>query len=661
MALQQYTNLNFEDIKTSIKEYLRENSNFTDMDFDGSNLSVLINLLAYNSYQTAYNTNMVVNETFIDSATLRENVVSLARNIGYVPRSKRAAKATVDYYVSGLASTVETISFTPGVIANGEVSGSQYIFSIPETVTGTATDGESEGTIEIFQGQYLQTGFVVDGSDNQRYILPNEGIDTSTIIVKIRENSSSSTQVEYKLVDNILGITSTSNIYLIQETTDEKYELLFGDNVFGKKLDSGNIVNVSYIKTDGSAGNGAQEFKFAGTLRDSNSALLDGYVTILTPQTPSQNGDNIEPTNSVRYYAPRLYSSQHRAVTASDYESIVPSVYPNIESVSAYGGEELDPPQYGRVYIAAKPKNGSFLSNFTKKEILASLKSYSVAGIVPTFVDLKFIYVEVDSYIYYNPNFAGDPDTVKSSVVNSLTQFASGTELNKFGGRFKYSKIVSLIDNVNNSITSNITNVRIRRNLLAKVNQFTQYELCFLNSFYCNETNYNIKSTGFSVRGISGTCYFTDEKIDSKSGKLFLFQILTDDTINVLDNNFGTVDYEKGEIIIDTVNITSTILTNNIIEVQAVPDSNDVLARNELYLQFAVNKSNFYMRRDSISSGENTSGTRFNIQSSYQTGGSKVRGTAIISNSSGTSSVPTVPVSATTSSPTQTTTTSSSY
>ena len=661
MALQQYTNLNFEDIKTSIKDYLRENSNFTDMDFDGSNLSILINLLAYNSYQTAYNTNMVVNETFIDSATLRENVVSLARNIGYVPRSKRAAKAKVDYYISGLPSSTETISFASGVIANGEVSGSQYLFSIPETVTGTATGGESEGTIEICQGQYLRSGFVVEG-DSQRYILPNEGIDTSTIIVKVRENSSSTTSTEYKLVDNILGITSTSNIYLIQETTDEKYELLFGDDVFGKKLESGNIVDISYIKTEGTAGNGAQEFKFAGTLRDSNGALLDGYNAILTPQTASQNGDNIEPINSVRYYAPRLYSSQHRAVTASDYEAIIPSVYPNIESVSAYGGEELDPPQYGRVYVAAKPKNGSFLSNFTKKEILASLKSYSVAGIVPTFVDLKYIYVEVDSYIYYNPNFAGDPDNVKSSVVNSLTQFASGTELNKFGGRFKYSKIVSMIDNVNVSITSNITNVRIRRNLLAKVNQFTQYELCFLNSFYCNETNYNIKSTGFSVRGISGTCYFTDEKIDSKSGKLFLFQILTDDTINVLDNNFGTVDYEKGEIIIDTVNITSTTLTNNIIEVQAVPDSNDVLARNELYLQFAVDKSNFYMRRDSISSGENTSGTRFNIQSSYQTGGSKVRGIAIISNSANTNSS-TIPTSSTsTTSSTQTgTPTSSSY
>jgi len=414
--------------------------------------------------------------------------------------------------------------------------------------------------------------------------------------------------------------------------------LLFGDNVFGKKLESGNVINVSYIKTEGSAGNGVQGFKFSGTIRNSDGGLLDGYTSILTPQTPSENGDNIEPVASVRYYAPRIYSSQHRAVTASDYESILPSVYPNIESVSAYGGEELDPPQYGRVYIAAKPKNGSFLSNFTKKEILSSLKSYSVAGIVPTFVDLKFIYVEIDSYIYYNPNFAGDPDNVKTDVINSLTQFASGTELNKFGGRFKYSKIISLIDNVDGSITSNITNVKIRRNLLAKINQYTQYELCFLNSFYCNDVNYNIKSTGFTMRGVAGTCYFTDEKIDSKSGKLFSFQILTDDTIKVINNNFGTVDYEKGEIIIDTVNITSTSLTNNIIEVQAIPDSNDVLARNELYLQFDVDQSNFYMRKDSISSGENTSGTRFNIQSSYQSGSSKVRGTAVISTSASTTS-----------------------
>tara|TARA_B100000902_G_scaffold275810_1_gene261577 strand:+ start:448 stop:2325 length:1878 start_codon:yes stop_codon:yes gene_type:complete len=621
MALQQFTNLNFEDIKASLKNYLRENSDFSDMDFEGSNLSILINTLAYNSYISAYNTNMVVNETFIDSATLRENVISLARNIGYVPRSKSAAKTKVDYFITGISTSTSTITFQPGVIANGTVSNANYIFSLPETVTGTVTNGVSEGTIEICQGQYLSSRFVVNNSQpNQRFILPNSDIDTSTIIVNILESNGSSTSTEYNLVENIIGITSTSNIYLIQETTDEKYELLFGDNVFGKKLDSGNVVNVSYIKTSGSNGNGAARFKFAGSIKDENGATLDGYRTVLTAQYPSENGDEIETLDSVRYYAPRLYSSQHRAVTASDYEAILPSVYPNIESVSAYGGEELTPPQYGRVYISAKPKNGSFLSDFTKKDILSSLKNYSVAGIVPVFVDLKFLYVEIDSYIYYNANFVGNEELLKSNIISALTAFASGSELNKFGGRFKYSKVLSMIDNVDNSITSNITTIRIRRNLIAKINQFTQYELCFLNTFYCTESNFNIKSTGFTVSGVSGTCFFADEKISSDKGSLFMFQILTDDSIKVLSNAFGTVDYKKGEIIIDTVNITSTALTNNIIEVEATPDSNDVLARNELYLQFDVSKSNFYMRKDSIASGANTSGSRYNPQSSYQIG-----------------------------------------
>ncbi len=621
MALQQFTNLNFEDIKTSLKDYLRENSNFSDMDFEGSNLSILINTLAYNSYITAYNTNMVVNETFIDSATLRENVVALARNIGYVPRSKTAAKTQVDYFISGISTSTSTITFNPGIIANGSVSNANYIFSLPEEVTGTASNGISQGTIEICQGQYLENQFVIDTSQpNQRYILPNSDIDTSTIRVNVFESSASSASTEYFLVENIIGITSTSNIYLIQETTDERYELLFGDGVFGQQLESGNIVNVSYVKTSGKEGNGVAGFKFAGTISDQDGAILDSYTTTLNAQYPSENGDNIENLDSVRYYAPRVYSSQHRAVTASDYEAIIPSVYPNIESVSAYGGEELTPPQYGRVFISAKPKNGSFLSDFTKKDILDSLKNYSVAGIVPTFVDLKFLYVEIDSYIYYNPNFAGNSESLKTSVVDSLTSFATGKELNQFGGRFKYSKVLSMIDNVDNSITSNITTVRIRRNLISKINQFTQYELCFLNSFYCNKDSFNIKTTGFTVSGISGTCFFTDQKVDDENGKLILFQILTDDSIKVLSNSFGTVDYKKGEIIIDTVNITSTAITNNIIEVEANPDSNDILARNELYLQFEISKSNFYMRKDSIASGADTSGSRFNPQSSYQIG-----------------------------------------
>ena len=622
MALQQFTNLNFEDIKSSIKDYLRENSNFSDMDFEGSNLSVIVNLLAYNSYLTAYNTNMVVNETFIDSATLRENVVSLARNIGYVPRSKRASTTTATFNLTGISTSATTITFQPGVIANGGVNDVNYIFSIPEKVTTAAVKGVSEGTIDIFQGQFLETQFVInDSQPNQRFILPNNSVDTSTIRVNVRENNASTTLTEYKLVDNIIGITSTSNIYLIQETTDEKYEILFGDGIFGKKLTNGNVIDVSYIKTEGKEGNGVAALKFSGTIIDQDGADLSGYFSIITPNFPSENGDDIEDVRSLRYYAPRVYSAQHRAVTASDYEAIIPSVYPNIESISAFGGEELDPPKYGRVYIASKPKNGSFLSEFTKKQILGSLKSYSVAGIVPELIDLKFLYVEIDSYVYYNANFIGDKENLKSDVITSLTTFASGMELNKFGGRFKYSKIQAMIDNVSNSITSNITTVRIRRNLEAQIDQWAQYELCFDNEFYRGESSYNIKSTGFTVSGIEGTVYFSDSVIEgTDKGNLFLFRVTSDTEISILSDSFGSVDYKKGEIIIDTTNITSTTESDNIIEVQAIPLSNDVLARKELYLQFDVSKSNFYMREDSISSGANTSGTRYDPQSSYQNG-----------------------------------------
>ena len=624
MALQQYTNLNFEDIKVSIKDYLRQNSGFTDFDFEGSNLSVIINLLAYNTYLTAFNTNMAINEGFIDSATIRENVVSLARNIGYVPRSRRAATATVDYTITGISSTTTTIEFQPGIISNGRVSSTNYLFSIPEKVTGTVENGTAEGVIDILQGQYLEKQFLVDSSQNQKFVLPNDHIDTSTIRVNVRENSTSTTKTEYKLVDNILGITSTSKIYLLQETSDEKYELLFGDDIFGKKLDAGNVIQISYIRTDGTDGNGVKDFNFAGIIKDQEGATIDNFDPFLATNKGSENGDEIESLQSVKYYAPRRYASQHRAVTASDYEAILPSVYPNIESVSAYGGEDLDPPQYGKVFMAAKPRNGNFLSDFTKKDILNSFKSYSVAGIVPEFVDLKFLYVEVDSYVYYNANFIGDPDNLKTDIIGALTSFAGGTELNKFGGRFKYSKILSLIDSVNTSITSNITTIRIRRDLLAQINQFAQYELCFDNTFYRGDTKYNIKSTGFSISGTEGEVFFSDEYVSGDQGNLFLFQVVSSSEIKIISKSFGTVDYKKGEIIIDTVNITSTTQPNNIVEVQAIPESNDVLARKELYLQFDVSKSNFYMRQDSIASGANTSGTRYNPQSSYQNG-SKTR------------------------------------
>ena len=636
MALNQFTNLNFEDIKTSIKDYLRQNSNFSDFDFEGSNLSVLINTLAYNSYITAYNTNMVANESFIDSATLRENVVSLARNIGYVPRSKRAATALVQFVTTGISTTNSSITLQPGVFANSGVNQTNFIYSLPERVQVPSFFGQSQGMVTIYQGQYLEKEWTIDTSQpNQKYVLPNDSIDTSTLRVFVKESSSSTTQTEYKLLDSIVGITSITNMFLIQETSDEKYELLFGDGIFGKKLESGNVVTASYIKTDGKDGNGATNFNYAGTIKDESGGDITTATTRLITMIPSENGDDIESVESIRNYAPRRFAAQNRAVTATDYEALLPSIYPNIQSVSAFGGEDLNPPQYGRVFIAAKPRNGNFLADSTKKSLLKSLKNYSIAGIVPSFVDLKFLYVELDSYIYYNTNFTGNADTLRASIVNSVIQYGGSSELNKFGGRFKYSKMISVIDNTDSSITSNITNIKIRRNLKTLPNTFSQYELCYDNEFYRELDSYNIKSTGFTVSGITGTVYLADKTIEgSDIGNLFLFRITDDVEVDIVSSNFGRVNYKKGEILINTVNITSTVQPEGIVEIQAIPLSNDVLGRKELYLQLSVENSNFTMRQDLIASGANVSGTRFDVQSSYSNG-SKVRGSIVTSSTGG--------------------------
>ena len=637
MALNQFTNLNFEDIKTSIKDYLRQNSNFSDFDFEGSNLSVLINTLAYNSYITAYNTNMVANESFIDSATLRENVVSLARNIGYVPRSKRAATALVEFVITGISTDNRSITLQPGVFANSGINQTNFIYSLPERVQAPSFLGQSQGMVTIYQGQYLEKEWTIDTSQpNQKYVLPNDSIDTSTLRVFVKESSSSNTRTEYKLLDSIVGITSVTNMFLIQETSDEKYELLFGDGIFGKKLESGNVVTASYIKTDGKDGNGATNFNYAGTIKDESGGDITTATTRLFTMIPSENGDDIESVESIRNYAPRKFAAQNRAVTATDYEALLPSIYPNIQSVSAFGGEDLNPPQYGRVFIAAKPRNGNFLADSTKKSLLKSLKNYSIAGIVPSFVDLKFLYVELDSYIYYNTNFTGNADTLRASIVNSVIQYGGSSELNKFGGRFKYSKMISVIDNTDSSITSNITNIKIRRNLKTLPNTFSQYELCYDNEFYKELDSYNIKSTGFTVSGITGTVYLADKTIEgSDIGNLFLFRITDDVEVDIVSSNFGTVNYKKGEILINTVNITSTVQPEGIVEIQAIPLSNDVLGRKELFLQLSVENSNFTMRQDLIASGANVSGTRFDVQSSYSNG-SKVRGSIVTSSTEST-------------------------
>ncbi len=616
MSFNQFTNLDFADLRAQIKDYLRVNSDFADFDFEGSNFSTLIDLLAYNTYITAYNTNMAVNECFLDSATLRENVVSLARNIGYVPRSSRSAMATINFSVDMFDNDTRLVTLKAGQVALGNQVGGSYIFSIPDDFVATTDDNNIAffENLNIYEGVYLQKVFQIDYSQpNQRFILPNSNIDTTSIRVTVE----STTKEIYTLYDNILRVDATSKLFLIQEIEDEHYEILFGDGILGKRPPSGAIVTVSYIVTNGRLGNNAKNFSFVGILEDDQSLPVTTGISIISTSNKASMGDDIEDISSIKYLAPRIYSSQYRAVTASDYSGIIPFVYPNVESVTAYGGEELDPPEFGKVFISIKPRNGSFLSQITKDDISRQLKQYSIAGIKPEIIDLKYLYVEVDTSVYYNSNAVSDTTELITSVTKALTSYSRSSDINEFGGRFKYSKVVGLIDDSARGVTSNITRVKMRRDLNPEFNTFATYELCYGNAFYDQPNGYGIRSTGFTVNDIDGTLYLGDIPTAGTSfGKLVFFKLVNNLPL-IVKNDAGTVDYVHGEINLDVVNITGSMLPSGLIQVEAIPDSNDVIALKDLYLQLDVTNSTVNALPDVVSSGENTSATSYVTTSSY--------------------------------------------
>jgi len=619
MSFNQFTNLDFNDLRTQIKDYLRSSSDFSDFDFEGSNFSVLIDLLAYNSYITAFNTNMTVNEVFLDSATLRENVVALARNIGYTPRSVRAARAKVSFNVILTNSTdVRTVTLQAGQVAQGALTQSSYIYSIPEDYTAQV-DSQGEalfGDLEIYEGIFVKNTFTVDASTpNQRFILPNANIDTTTVRVKVKTNVTE----QYSVFENVLNVDANSRLFLLQEISDQKYEVRFGDGILGKKPTPGSIIEVSYIVSNGREGNGAQNFTFSGILKDNNVNPITTGISLLTTISPAQNGDNIEDLDSIKYLAPRVYSSQLRAVTASDYKGLIPYIYTNVDSVTAYGGEELDPPEYGKVFISIKPRGANTLSQLTKEEIERSLKQYSIAGIKPELIDLKYLFVEFDTTVYYNKNQTSDVSEIRTKVLNTLTNYASSSDTNNFGGRVKYSKINALVDDTDSAITSNITKVKMRRDVSPAFNTFSTYEICFGNRVYVKKDGYSIKSSGFKISGVNDTLYMGDIANDDSSGRVFFFKLVNNNP-SIVKTNAGTIDYVKGEILLDVVNITSTALNNNVIEVQAIPESNDVIGLKDLYLQIDVGNSVVNTVEDTITSGENTAATLFVPTSSYLNG-----------------------------------------
>jgi len=648
MPLVNFSNLDFDQIKTSIKDYLRANSNFTDYDYEGSNLSTIIDILAYNTYITSYNANMVTNEVFIDGATLRENVVSLARNIGYVPRSRNAAKAQVSFAVNTSGTTAVSVTLKKGIalVSSNVFANVNYVFSIPNDITVPVNSNGLAlfNSIDVYEGTHVTQSFNVSSrTPNKKYILTNSGIDTDLITVSVREAPGSTVTRTFKQFNSLYDVTSSSPVYFIQEIENERYELLFGDGTFGIQLEEPNIVEVGYITSSGETGNNISQFTFAGQLVDNNNTPITTGISLITTDQTSFGGAAIESVESVKKNAPQIYASQNRAVTAADYESLIPRIYPEAESVSAFGGEELTPPQYGKVFISVKPENGVYLSNSIKEDISSQLRKYSVAGIVSELVDLKYLYVETDSYVYYNENKAPSPSVVSSLVTNNINSYANSTELNKFGARFKYSKYQKIIDDSHASITSNITTVQMRRDLEAVLDSFAEYELCFGNRFYIKNhghspisngtvVGYNIKSSAFKVSGIADTVYLGDTPNPGlKTGKVFLFKLNSPTEPVIVKQNIGTIDYVKGEIKLNPIKIISTSVNRGtpLIEVSAVPYSNDVIGLQDLYLQLDTNNVVVNTVSDQIASGDDVSGSNYIVTSSYSNG-SIVRGTPVL-------------------------------
>ncbi len=620
MSFNQFTNLDFADLRAQIKDYLRVNSDFADFDFEGSNFSTLIDLLAYNSYITAYNTNMAVNESFIDSATLRENVVSLARNIGYVPRSKKSAVATVSFNVDVSSINAQQVKLNAGLVALGAVQGGTFTFSIPEDVTVTPTSNglATFSNIPIYEGNYLTKTFVVDSSQaNQRFILPNSNIDTSSIRVEVSDDEGILT---YNAYTNIFDVNSESRLFLVQEVDDEKYQIMFGDNILGKKPKNGSVITVTYIVTNGQDGNNAANFTFSGRLTYiSNGVDVDitSNISVLTTNQSSENGDSIESIDNIKYLAPRVYASQYRAVTPNDYKSLIPFLYPNIDSVSAYGGEELDPPEFGKVYITVKPKNGEFLSAVAKDSIKNDLKKYTVAGIKQEFLDLMYLYVEFDSTVSYDSGFIADKSNLQTRILSAVESYSKSADINSFGGRLKYSKLLSQIDKVDTGITSNITTLVIRRDLIPSYNTLATYEVCYGNKFHADLEGFNVRSSAFKLEGVDGDVYLADFPNNDQLTGIVKFFTINNGVITYINNNAGTIDYVKGEVILFPVTITSTSLENRI-EIEATPESNDIVAKENLYIVLdTTGNSKLNLLEDVLVSGSNVSGTNYIPPSSF--------------------------------------------
>ena len=613
----EISELDFDGIKENLKTFLSQQDEFRDYDFEGSGMSVLLDTLAYNTHYLGYNANMLANEMFLDSADLRASVVSKAKQVGYTPTSSTASKAVIDVTVNNASGA--SLTMTRGTSFTTAVNGTNYSFVNNSDISITPIDGVYKfSNVDISEGTYLNFKYTVNSSDtDQRFIIPNDNVDTNTLTIKVQESSSDSTTSTYTLATGIIGLESTSKVFFLQEVEGGRYEVYFGDNVLGKSVADGNIVIMDYINTNRAEANGASSFTLGETIGGFSSA------TITTISNASEGSDP-ESISSIKYNAPREYTAQDRAVTADDYKVLVKGLYANARSVQVYGGEDAAIPDYGKVYISINSKSGSTLTETTKASIVNSLKQYAVASIRPVIIDPETTFITLNtSFKYDSGATTKDVSTLKTNILAAITTYGNDT-LENFVGVFRHSRLTESINNADTSILSNITTVKLYKFITPTLNEGLKYTLSFNNAFYNPHSGHNssgggvVSSTGFKINDDSST---NEHFLDDDGAGIIRVYYLSGTTRIYTSSTFGTIDYTTGEIILTSALITSISNVDGAVSTRirifAIPSSNDVVPVRNQVLSIDTSNSTFDGDVDAVESGGSQAGTTYTTTSSY--------------------------------------------
>lgn len=603
MAVTQLTEVDFDQIKQNLIQYLKSTNQFSDYDFSGSNLQVILNLLAYSSQMNAYMTNMVANESILASSSIRDNVVLNAKTLGYTPSSEKSASvaANLEFTLNALeypSGFPQFMTLSAGPVLTTAAKKESFTFNLlEEQVASVTNQGKCVfRNLITHEGIYLNQEFVVNQVEfDQKFIIQNSLVDIGSIRIEVQENPNIETNQFYDIAKNLPTLTPTSRVYWVDEVSENNYEIVFGDGLFGKKLQNGARIFVTYLVTNGKLANGIRaNYAFIGRIFDSFGTRIveDPELSVLDV---SSGGADLESVPSIKFRAPKAYTSQDRCVTAVDYESKIREIYPAVDDVYTFGGEILRIPEYGRVYIVIKPTSGIRLSNTTKEFIKNSLNNFRIASLDVKIVDPEVLYVEVDSVVFYdNTKTLKDAVSVQSAVKSTLIDYSNSPNFNRFGGVMRYSRIVASIDDADTSITRNNTSLRMRRDIKVLPGTRASYEICFENEILRNSTRPVLWSTGFQlvINGILDTNTYYME--DDGAGNIVLLYLNSDFGKIIKTKNFGTIDYDRGEIKIGYVNsitFANTAIGNSIIEFRSIPQNQDIESIRTMYLDLDVSKS----------------------------------------------------------------------